>query len=103
MQDILKGVTEYIIEDSDEEGFQDGDGITPSSKSFPLVSQKKERKIKAIQRTEEDLIGDDGGSKEQDLLKDNDLILQHPSHTDLCNDTECKGNEKGVGGLNLSP
>ena len=28
------------IEDSDEEGFQDGDGIAPSSKSVLLVSQK---------------------------------------------------------------
>ena len=28
------------------------------------------------------------------MLKENDLILHHPSHADLCNETECEGNEK---------
>ena len=37
----LEGGTEDGIEDSDEEGFQDGDGITPSSKSILLVSYKE--------------------------------------------------------------
>ena len=45
-----EGGTEDVIEDSDEEGFQDGDGIAPSSKSVMLFSQKEERKPKAIQR-----------------------------------------------------
>ena len=36
-----EGGTEDGIEDSDEEGFQDGDGIAPSSKSVLLVSQKE--------------------------------------------------------------
>ena len=35
-----EGGIEDGIEDSDEEGFQDGDGIAPSSKSVLLVSQK---------------------------------------------------------------
>ena len=65
-----EGGTEDGIEDSDEEGFQDGDGIAPSSKAVLLVSQKEERNLKAIQRTEEVLIDADGGSKEQDLLKE---------------------------------
>ena len=59
-----------------------------------LVSQKEERKLKDIQRTEEVIIDADRGSKEQDLLKENELILHHPSHADLCNETECEGNEK---------
>ena len=80
-----EGGTEDGIEDSDEEGFQDGDGIAPSSKAVLPVPQKEERKQKAIQRTEEILIDADGGSKEQDRLKNNQLILHHPSHADLCN------------------
>ena len=59
------------IEDSDEEGFQDGDGISPSSKAVLMVSQKEENKLKANKRTEEFLIDADGGSKEQDPLKEN--------------------------------
>ena len=59
-----------------------------------MVSQKEERKIKSIQRTEEILIDVDGGSKEQDPLNENELILHHPSHVDLCNETEFEGNEK---------
>ena len=35
-----EGDTEDGIENSDEEGFQDGDGITPSSKEVFMVSQK---------------------------------------------------------------
>ena len=89
-----KGGTEDSIEDSDEEGFQDGDGITPSSKAVLLVSQKEGRKLKDIQCTEEVLIDADGRRKEQDPLKENYLILNHPSHADFCNDTECEGNEK---------
>ena len=30
----------------------------------------------------------------QDPLKDNELIPHHPSHADLCTETECDGNEK---------
>ena len=56
--------TEDGIEDSDEEGFQNGDGIEPSSKAVLMVLQKEESKLKAIQRTEEVLIDADGGSKE---------------------------------------
>ena len=58
-----------------------------------MVSQKEERKLKSIQRTKEVLIDTDGGIKEQYPLKENKLIL-HPSHADLCNDTECEGNYK---------
>ena len=36
-----EGGTEDSIEDSDEEGFQDGDGIAPSSKEVLLVSRKE--------------------------------------------------------------
>ena len=36
----------------------------------------------------------DGGSKEQDPLNYNEVILHHPSHADFCNETECEGNEK---------
>ena len=36
-----EGGTKDGIEDSDEEGFQDSDGIAPSSKSVLLVSQKE--------------------------------------------------------------
>ena len=60
--------TEDGIEDSNEEGLQDGDGIAPSSKAFLLLSQKEEKKLKAIQRTEKILIDLYGGRKEQDLL-----------------------------------
>ena len=35
-----EGVTDDGIEDSDENGFQDGDGIAPSSKAVLLVSKK---------------------------------------------------------------
>ena len=63
-----EGGTEDGIEDSNEEGLQDGDGIAPSSKSFLLLSQKEEKKLKAIQRTEKFLIDSYGGRKEQDLL-----------------------------------
>ena len=28
------------------------------------------------------------------MLKDNGLILHHPSHTYFCNETECEENEK---------
>ena len=35
-----------------------------------------------------------GGINEKDPLKENYLILHHPSHTDLCNEMECEGNEK---------
>ena len=87
-------VTEGGILDSDEEGFQDSDGTEPSSKEVLLVSQKEESKLKYIQRNEEVLIDVYGGSKEQDPLKENELILRHPSHTDLCNDTEYEGNDK---------
>ena len=51
-------------------------------------------KLKSIQSTEEVLIDAYWGSKEQDLLKKNDLILHHPSHADFCNETECEENEK---------
>ena len=92
MQDILRVAqkTEY----SDKEGFQDGDEIAPSSKAVMMVSQKEERKLKAINRTEEVLIDTDDGSKEHDPLKENELIPHHTSHADLCNETECEGNEK---------
>ena len=90
----LEGGTEEGIQYSYEEGFQDGDGITPSSKSVMMVLQKEEGKLKAIQRTEEVLIDKYGGREEQDPLKENKLILHHPSHADLCNDTECERNEK---------
>ena len=59
-----------------------------------MVSQKEDRKLKAIQKTGEVLIDADGGSKEQDPLKENDLILYHPYHADLCYETECEGNDK---------
>ena len=88
-----EGGTEDFIEDSDEEGFQDGDGIAPSSKAVLLVSQKEEIKLKDIQWTEEVLIDADGGNKDQDSLKENELILHHPYHAGLCNETECEGNE----------
>ena len=58
-----EGGTEDGIKDSDEEDFQDGDGIAHSSKSVLLVSQKVERKLKAIQRTEEVLIDTYGGKQ----------------------------------------
>ena len=51
-----EGGKEDGIEYSDKEGLQDGDGIAPYSKEVLLVSQKEERNIKAIQRTEEVLI-----------------------------------------------
>ena len=51
-------------------------------------------KLKDIQRTEEVLIYADVQSKEQYPLKKNELILHHPSHADLCNETQCEGNEK---------
>ena len=66
----------------------------PSSKAVLLVSHKEEMKLKAIQITEEVLIDADGLSKEKDTLKENELILHHPSHAELYNDTECEGNEK---------
>ena len=74
--------------------FQDNYGIAPSSKSVLLISHKEESKLNAIHRTEEVLIDADGGSKYQDPLKENKLILHHPSHADLCNETECERNEK---------
>ena len=70
------------IEDSDEEGLQDGDMIAPSSKAVLLVSYTEKSNLKAIQLTEDVLIDVDGGSKEQDLLNDNELILHHPYHMD---------------------
>ena len=36
----------------------------------------------------------DAGTKNQDPLEDYKLILHNPYHTDLCNETECGGNEK---------
>ena len=66
----------------------------PSSKAVLMVSHKEEMKLKAIQITEEVLIDADGLSKEKDTLKENELILHHPSHADLCNETECEVNEK---------
>ena len=78
----------------DEDGFQDDDGISLSSKAVPLVSHKEERKKKDIQQTEEVLNDTDGGSKEKEPLKENELILHHPSHADLCNETGCEGYEK---------
>ena len=50
--------------------------------------------IRAIKRTEEVLIDADGGSNKQYPLKENVLMLHHPSHADLYNGTECEGNEK---------
>ena len=76
-----EGGTEDGIEYSYEEGFQYGYGIAPSPKVVLLVSHKEERNLKAIQRTEEVLIDADGGSKEQDPLKESELILHHPSQT----------------------
>ena len=70
-----EGGTEYGIEDSDEKDFQDCEGIAPSSKAVLLVSQKEKMKLKAIQRTEDVLIGVDEGNKDQDPLKENELIL----------------------------
>ena len=64
-----EGDTEDGIEDSDEEGFQDDGGISPSSKAVLLVSQKEERKLKAIQWTEEVIIDAYGVIKDQDPLK----------------------------------
>ena len=81
-----KGGTEDGIEDSDKEGFQDDDGITPSSKEVLLVSQKEERNLKAIQWNEEVLIDEYRGSKDKYLLKESELILHYPSHTDFCNE-----------------
>ena len=75
----LEGDTEDGIEDSDEGGFQDGDGIPPFSKAVLLVPQKEERKLKAIQRTEEVINNVYGGIKDQDPLKENKLNLNHPS------------------------
>ena len=73
--------TEDGIEDSYQEGFQDGDRIAPSTKTVLMVSQKEERQINTIQRNEEVLIGADWEIKEQYALKENELILHHPSHT----------------------
>ena len=58
-----EGDTEDGIEDSDEEGFQNSDGITPTSKEVLLVSQKEKRKLNDIQQTEEVLIDAYGGKK----------------------------------------
>ena len=80
--------TEYGIEHSDEEGFQDGDGIEPSSKSFLMVSQKEESKLKSVQKTEEVLIDADRLREEKYLLKENKLILHHPYYADLCNEMD---------------
>ena len=82
-----EGGTEYGIEGSYEEGFQDSDGIATSSKAVMMVSHKQERKLKAIQRTEEFLIDVDGGRKEKHPLKENELILHYLYHTDLLNET----------------
>ena len=92
-----EGGTEYGIEDLDEEGLQDGEGISTSSKAALMVSQKEERKLKYIQRTEEVLIHADGGRKEQDLMKENESILHHPSNADLRNETECEENGGQIG------
>ena len=78
-----EGGTEDVIEYSDEEVVQDGDGIAPSSKAVLLVSQKEERKLKAVQRDEYVLIDADGRSKDQDPLKENELIPHHPFHAYL--------------------
>ena len=51
-------------------------------------------KLKGVHWAEEVLIGADGGSKEQHLLKENELILHHPSHADLCNEMKFEANEK---------
>ena len=55
---------------------------------------KEERKLKAIHRNAEVLTDADRGRKDQDTLKDNELILHHTYHADLWNDTEYEGNEK---------
>ena len=89
-----EGGTKDGIKDSDEEDVQDGDEIMPSSKAVLLVSHRKESKTKAIHWTEEVLIYADEVSKEKDLPKENELILHHPYHTDLCNEAECEGNDK---------
>ena len=61
-----------------------------------MVSHKKESKIKDINRTEEVLIDADEGSKDQDPMKENELILHQPYHTYLCNEAEYGGNEKVI-------
>ena len=86
--------TEDGMKDSDEEDLQDGDGNAHYSTAVLMVSHKKERKLKAIHRTEEALIDADEGSKDKYLLKANKLILHQISHADLCNKTECEENEK---------
>ena len=59
-----------------------------------LVSQKDEKKLRAIQSTEEVFIDADGVSNQKDPLKEKYVILHHPSYADFCNGAEWEGNEK---------